>query len=87
MTRNFSSEEARQREVERLRRRRCEERVLMREASAGKDAAGLDKDRIPIEHIRARRLWHDVPDQRSLTGQILGDPIPERSALAARRAQ
>jgi hypothetical protein len=73
---------ARQAELERRRRNSAEMREMIREAAEGMAIVGMGSGAtIPWEHIESRRIWADVPDSRSLTGRIMGDPIPERSAL------
>lgn len=63
-----------------------EMREIIREAAEGMACVGMDKViTIPLAHIRARRIWDVYGDRRSITGRILGDPIPERSAWWPRR--
>lgn len=65
-----------------LAKRAAQTRAMIREAAAGMEAAGMTHVvHIPHELVESRRLWDGVPDRRSLTGRLLGDPLPERSAL------
>lgn len=65
-----------------LAKRSAEMRAMIREAAEGFEAAGMAHVvHIPQELVESRRLWDGIPDRRSLTGRLLGDPIPERSAL------
>lgn len=58
-------------------------REMLHEATIGLEAAGMTYVvSYPREHIEQRRLWDAYDDTRSLTGRLMGDPIPERSALA-----
>jgi hypothetical protein len=67
---------------ERIKRRAAAMREMIREAQIGFEAAGMAHVvHIPHEHVERRRIWAGLPDRRSLTGRLLGDPIPERSAL------
>jgi hypothetical protein len=69
-------------DIARKQRLAVEMREMIREAAAGMEAAGMAHVvHIPHEHVERRRIWAGVPDRRSLTGRLLGDPIPERSAL------
>lgn len=70
-------------------RARAEHSEIMKEYSAALEAVGMGSQSAPgypREHIEARRLWQGSPDTRSLTGVILGDPIPARSALAHQKS-
>lgn len=67
---------------QRVKRRAEERRQMIREAAIGMEAADMvHVVHIPIEQVERRRIWVGIPDRRSLTGRLLGDPIPERSAL------
>jgi hypothetical protein len=72
---------------ERARRRSAELREMIREVAENMALVGMDRvTGIPPEHIERRRIWDRFSDRRSLTGIILGDPIPERSALGREMA-
>lgn len=74
---------ARQAEIDRYKRRSAEMREMIREAAENMALVGMVSGAtIPWEHVERRRIWDGYPDTRSLTGRIMGDPIPERSALA-----
>ncbi|WP_019170684.1 hypothetical protein [Pseudaminobacter salicylatoxidans] len=76
---------ARQADLDRYRRKSAEMRQMIREAAEGMAVVGMDKvNTIPWEHVVSRMIWYNLPDRRSLTGKLLGDPIPERSALHQR---
>lgn len=72
---------------ERARRRSAELREMIREVAENMALVGMDRvTSIPPEHIERRRIWDRFPDRRTLTGIIMGDPIPERSALGREMA-
>lgn len=72
----------------RYRQRNLEIREMIREAAAGMAAAGMVSGQtIPWDHVLSRMIWAEFPDRRSLTGRLLGDPIPERSALHQNRVE
>jgi hypothetical protein len=74
--------------ADRYRARNLEMREMIREAAAGMAAAGMGSGQtIPWDHVLSRMIWANVPDRRSLTGRIMGDPIPERSALHQTRME
>lgn len=67
---------------ERIKRRTIARAEMFREYAEGMAAAEMDYvHTFPHEHVERRRIWAGVPDRRSLTGRLLGDPLPERSAL------
>lgn len=69
--------------AERIKQRNAE----MREYARNLEAAELDLyQRVPDEHVEARRIWADIEDRRSLTARLMGDPPIERSALRFREA-
>jgi hypothetical protein len=69
-------------DADRYRRRNIEMRQMIREAAEGMAAVGMDKvNSLPWKHVVSRMIWSGFPDRRSLTGRLMGDPIPERSAL------
>lgn len=79
--------EKRKPDPERARRRSRELREMIREAVENMALVGMDRTvSIPPEHIERRRIWDRFPDRRTLTGIIMGDPIPERSALGREMA-
>ncbi|MFC3208123.1 hypothetical protein [Aquamicrobium soli] len=79
----MKSPAARQAELDRSRRKSAEMREMIREAAEGMALVGMGSGAtIPWQHIESRRIWDGYPDNRSLTGRIMGDPIYERSALA-----
>lgn len=66
----------------RIKRRALARAEMFREYAEGMAAAEMDYvQTFPHDHVERRRIWTTVPDRRSLTGRLLGDPIPERSAL------
>lgn len=72
---------------ERARRRSAELREMIREVAENMALVGMDRvTSIPPEHVERRRIWDRFPDRRTLTGIIMGDPIPERSALGREMA-
>jgi hypothetical protein len=71
-------------------RKSLEIRAMIREASENMKAAGVHLDvydRVPPEQVAARRIWDSFSDRRTLTGRLLGDPIPERSAWWEKRME
>jgi hypothetical protein len=59
-------------------------REMLAEAMHGFACAGMgydNRDGITRELVEARRLYADMPDTRSLTGRLMNDPLPQRSAL------
>ena len=72
-----------QRENNRRNKRR--KQAMARLDPVGMKHAGIQSQgMIPPEEIEALRIWDKAPDTRTITGYIMGDPIPARSALAQR---
>jgi hypothetical protein len=62
------------------------DRVIEREASAAKRAAGIKGPTNTAADRDARRLMDLIPrDTRGLTARLFGDPLPGRSALDMRQ--
>lgn len=69
------------------RRKTIHVNTVAKEAAASKRTADVKAYRVPLEDLQARFAEIPKHDTRDLTGRLMGDPLPARSALGMMRAQ